>query len=616
MGTGNLKRHVKNCKRRNILDVGQMILDSSTSGSLLNRLPNVDLDVFREMLAIAVVRHDLPFQFAEYDGIRRCFSYLNPEAKLVSRNTLKADILKMFKREKDKLKEELSVVRSRISLTFNCWTSITTDGYISLTAHFIDNNWTLQKRTLNFRFMPPPHTGVHMSDQVCSMLKDWGIQKKIMSITLDNASSNDVFSDVIKSELDLVCDGDYFHVRCCAHILNLIVQDGLKEIDEAVGKVRDSVKYCKGSQARRQRFLGCVAHVELDCARGLCQDVTTRWNSTYLMLESVLYYKKAFLHFQKVDANYIHCPTTDEWGRIEKIFKFLKVFYEVTKVFSGTLYPTANMYFPNVLKVRLLLKEEMVSCDSFIKKMAARMFDKFSKYWAHFSTIMVVAVVLDPRFKFQFVEWAFRRVYGEVEYEMELSKFKAKLETLYDAYLSEYSMSPSSSRPRRRRVTSGQQGGEQFDVVSDKFMTDFDSFSCEKSTGVLKSDLQMYLEEPLVPRATNINILYHWRTNEVRFPVLALMAKDVLAIPISTVAFESVFSTTGRVLDCYRSSLKSSTAEAVVCLKDWTFGEAKMDPQLEELCGRIMTLKVDEEVDTPSPPESAPQSPAMCNSNV
>lgn len=71
-------------------------------------------------MLVRLTMHDLPFQFAEYDGIRRCFSYLNPEAKLVSRNTLKADILKMFQREKDKLKEELSVVRSRISLTFNC----------------------------------------------------------------------------------------------------------------------------------------------------------------------------------------------------------------------------------------------------------------------------------------------------------------------------------------------------------------------------------------------------------------------------------------------------------------------------------------------------------------
>ena len=83
----------------------------------------------------------------------------------------------------------------------------------------------------------------------------------------------------------------------------------------------------------------------------------------------------------------------------------------------------------------------------------------------------------------------------------------------------------------------------------------------------------MYLEEPLIPRATNINILYHWKTNAMRYPILSKMARDILAIPISTVASESAFSTGGRVLDCYRSSLKPDTAEAIICLKDWTFGE-------------------------------------------
>ncbi|KAL2942223.1 putative AC transposase [Bienertia sinuspersici] len=222
-GTGNLKRHIKKCKKRTFKDVGQLILDSSSFGSMMNRIPAIDCDVFREMLSIAVVKHDLPFQFAEYSGIRKCFSYINPEVKLVSRNTLKADVLKMFKREKEKLRDELNAIRGRISLTSDCWTSITTDGYMSFTAHFVDNQWVLQKRILNFRFLPPPHTGVHMSDHVYDLLKDWGIHKKIMCITLDNASSNDVFADVIKNELDLICGGDYFHVRCCAHILNLIV---------------------------------------------------------------------------------------------------------------------------------------------------------------------------------------------------------------------------------------------------------------------------------------------------------------------------------------------------------------------------------------------------------
>ncbi|KAL2902030.1 putative AC transposase [Bienertia sinuspersici] len=464
-GTGNLIRHVKNCKMRTFRDVGQMLLSKSTS-SLELRMPKFDADEFRELLAAAIVRHDLPFQFVEYDGIKKCFSYLHPDFKSVTRNTIKADILKMYKRDKEKMRVELGEVSGKISLTSDCWTSITTDGYISLTAHYVDKYWCLQKRIINFCFMAPPHTGVHLSDHVFSLLKEWGIQKKIFSLTLDNASSNDVFAENLRGELDLVCGGDFFHVRCCAHILNLIVQDGLKEIDDAVVKVRETVKYCKGSQARKQRFLSCVKHVELQSGKGLKQDVPTRWNSTFLMLESALYYRKALIHFQKVDANYVHCPSIDEWSRVEKIFRFLKVFYEVTLAFSGTKYPTANLYFPNVLKIRLLLKKELESSDRFMQRMATKMWEKFAKYWSEFNTFMAVAVILDPRFKLQFVEWSFKKIYGEGnDFEEEMNKFRERFYRLYKVYEVVFAAKGKSN------ATSGHAQFESNSLASDEFMT-------------------------------------------------------------------------------------------------------------------------------------------------
>lgn len=88
-----------------------------------------------------------------------------------------------------------------------------------------------------------------------------------------------------------------------------------------------------------------------------------------------------------------------------------------------------------------------------------------------------------------------------------------------------------------------------------------------------KSDMELYFEEHIIPRTTNIDILSYWEGNKVRYPVLAQLAKDVLAVPISTVASESAFSTGGRVLDCFRSSLKPSTVEGIICLRDWSFGE-------------------------------------------
>ena len=90
--------------------------------------------------------------------------------------------------------------------------------------------------------MPPPHTSIALSEKIYTFLTDWGIERKLFSLTLDNASSNDCFVELLKSQLNLknalLRDGEFFHVQCCAHILNLIVQYGLKEIDESVIKIR------------------------------------------------------------------------------------------------------------------------------------------------------------------------------------------------------------------------------------------------------------------------------------------------------------------------------------------------------------------------------------------
>ena len=96
----------------------------------------------------------------------------------------------------------------------------------------------------------------------------------MFSITLDNASNNDSFVEMLKCQLNttdsLLCVGEHFHICCCAHVLNLIVQDGLKEIDEAVNKVRESINYVRSSQGRKHKFLECVKHVSLDLKKGLC----------------------------------------------------------------------------------------------------------------------------------------------------------------------------------------------------------------------------------------------------------------------------------------------------------------------------------------------------------
>lgn len=88
-------------------------------------------------------------------------------------------------------------------------------------------------------------------------------------------------------------------------------------------------------------------------------------------------------------------------------------------------------------------------------------------------------------------------------------------------------------------------------------------------SNVKKTEVDKYLAEEREPMDTNFDILNWWRVQQCRYPTLAKMARDMLAIPVSTVASESAFSTGGRVLDSFRTNLTPRMVEALVCSRDW-----------------------------------------------
>ena len=70
----------------------------------------------------------------------------------------------------------------------------------------------------------------------------------------------------------------------------------------------------------------------------------------------------------------------------------------------------------------------------------------------------------------------------------------------------------------------------------------------------------------------NFNVIAWWKKNSDAYPILSLMARDFLAIPVSTVSSESVFSAAGRILGEHRTSLSPETLEALICSINWLIG--------------------------------------------
>ena len=105
-------------------------------------------------------------------------------------------------------------------------------------------------------------------------------------------------------------------------------------------------------------------------------------------------------------------------------------------------------------------------------------------------------------------------------------------------------------------------------------LASFDAFICSTTNlDARRSEFDTYLEEHVLPRSSDFDILSWWKANSSKYPILQTIARDILVIPISIVASESAFSTSGRFIGPHRSRLYSKTLEAMMCAQDWLWAE-------------------------------------------
>ena len=94
-------------------------------------------------------------------------------------------------------------------------------------------------------------------------------------------------------------------------------------------------------------------------------------------------------------------------------------------------------------------------------------------------------------------------------------------------------------------------------------------------TNSFRTELGHYLEEDVLPDNSRFDILLWWKLNEVKYPVLQTIARDILAIPVSTVASESAFSSSERLVSPHRNRLHPKMIEALMCAQSGLWSEVK-----------------------------------------
>lgn len=277
-----------------------------------------------------------------------------------------------------------------------------------------------------------------------------------------------------------------------------------------------------------------------------------------MMLDNVLYYKYTLVYFYGIDRTVgSYGLLTCEWDHVQEIHKFLKVFYDVTTMFSAVKTPTTNLYFRGVWVIEKTLMEVASDENNILSAILTSMRAKFDKYWSDYNEILSCATLLDPRCKEKFLFFCYGKIYRKDMSSFYVQKIVDRLHSVFKEY-----EDPTS----KVRTSSG--GNFSSGKVDDPF-SEYSNFMVDASSSTEKSQVSIYLGEPTLDLNEELDILDFWNKSSMRYPELARLACDILSIPVSTVASESAFSTGGKIITSTRSSLKSKTVQAIVCLRDW-----------------------------------------------
>lgn len=273
-----------------------------------------------------------PLNHVNKIGFQRIIKKLCPRYEMVSRTHLTQTVLPdMYSRVKSRIKIQLTSI-TNLCITSDLWSSDSSsqiNDFISVTAHGLNNNFELKNLCLEVMpFEGESHTAENISQNLYQALNDWDITKQVKIVVTDNARN-------IVNAIRNLQNVDHF--PCMAHSLQLVLCDALFEqsaVKDMVSISRKIVGHFSHSTNAMKKLQ--LAQEEHNVPRHvLIQDVSTRWDSTYLMLDRL---NEQRIAVQAVLPN-LNIPlfrdlNTQQWILLGEVVKILKYFEDVTKALS------------------------------------------------------------------------------------------------------------------------------------------------------------------------------------------------------------------------------------------------------------------------------------------
>ncbi|KAG6538673.1 hypothetical protein ZIOFF_003801 [Zingiber officinale] len=254
-------------------------------------------------------------------------------------------------------------------------------------------------------------------------------------------------------------------------------------------------------------------------------------------------YERAFsrfdaknLHFRE-DLENTGVLRIADWKNVRRLIGFLEHFYDLTLKVSRTKYVTAHSFLDDITFIAVVLKKCLNEADDVgLKDMAKFMKAKFDKYYGvieKMNMLVVVASVLDPRNKFEYLEVLFTDVYGKVDGSSIVQIVKESMNDLYDEYMrihaphntthsSTYDHSSSSSSLGKRVSPIDIEPAK---ILKEKFRNEMKRRKIESGVRDSKSELDKYLKEETKVDSVEFSVTTLYSSEAISFSLFIVLLR-------------------------------------------------------------------------------------------
>ncbi|XP_053968597.1 E3 SUMO-protein ligase ZBED1-like [Anastrepha ludens] len=334
-----------------------------------------------------------PFSVVENKGFRNFVSTLDPRYELPSRNKLRNTCMQDFYTN---MKDKLHCILDRVdycAITTDCWTSRANESYMTVTCHFINDNFELKAAVLSTKNLidETNHTSQNIANSLREVLVEWQVIDKVSAIVTDNARNVVKACEILQKR----------NVPCFAHCINLIVQScfSLENIKTIMGKCKSIVSFFKSSSIAYAKFKQAQEPMK---PYSLKQECPTRWNSAFYMIERILATKSAIAKVLLDTPKAILPLSVDELSVLEDLKQVLSLFEDATVQTSSSSNVTVSLIIPLVsgllhnlseIKDRLETDDGRNVCNLLMEGIRQRLLPYEKR------TVTRLSTLLDPRFK-------------------------------------------------------------------------------------------------------------------------------------------------------------------------------------------------------------------------